>query len=56
LLNQVDKINEIDRFQEIPYDGPFCDFMWADPIFGETGKMKRKTLPNSTRAVSIFYG
>jgi serine/threonine-protein phosphatase 2B catalytic subunit len=31
-LKQLDQINEIDRKQEIPLDGIFCDLMWADPM------------------------
>ena len=29
---QIQKINAIDRFKEIPDMGAFCDFMWADPM------------------------
>lgn len=28
----MDKINEIERYKEIPLEGPFCDFIWADPV------------------------
>jgi len=31
-LKQLDQINEIERRQEIPLDGIFCDLMWADPM------------------------
>ena len=34
-LNLIDEINTIDRFQEIPLDGMFCDLMWADPMKDE---------------------
>ena len=27
----VDQIRTIDRVQEIPHEGPFCDLMWSDP-------------------------
>lgn len=30
-IEYVDKIKEINRFQEIPHDGPMCNFMWSDP-------------------------
>src|SRR3569833_2665671 len=32
MLDQVDKIN---RFQEVPLDGIFCDLLWADPMADE---------------------
>jgi len=28
-LNQIEKIN---RFQEVPLEGIFCDLLWADPL------------------------
>lgn len=31
-LSKLDQINSIDRFQEIPLDGIFCDLLWADPM------------------------
>ena len=34
-LNLIDDINKINRFQEIPLDGLFCDLMWADPMKDE---------------------
>ena len=33
----IKDINQIDRFQEIPLDGPFCDFVWSDPIVVPNG-------------------
>ncbi|GAB5031205.1 phytochrome-associated serine threonine protein phosphatase [Nannochloropsis oceanica] len=30
-IRTVDQIRTIDRVQEIPHDGPFCDMMWSDP-------------------------
>ena len=37
-LNMIDEINAVNRFQEIPLDGLFCDFLWADPIKDENAK------------------
>ncbi|ETO35383.1 hypothetical protein RFI_01679, partial [Reticulomyxa filosa] len=28
----VQDIEELDRFQEVPREGPFCDLLWADPV------------------------
>ncbi len=30
-LKTIDQMRTIDRKQEIPYEGPFCDLMWSDP-------------------------
>jgi serine/threonine-protein phosphatase 2B catalytic subunit len=30
--NKVNDINKINRFQEPPTKGNFCDLLWADPI------------------------
>jgi len=31
-LNLIEEINQINRFQEVPLEGLFCDLMWADPM------------------------
>eukprot|EP00124_Ichthyophonus_hoferi_P000115 Ihof_evm5s4 gene=Ihof_evmTU5s4 len=30
-IQLLDQIRTIDRGQEIPHEGPFCDLMWSDP-------------------------
>lgn len=30
-ITTLDDINNIDRKQEVPHDGPMCDLMWSDP-------------------------
>lgn len=30
-VRTLDQIRTISRDQEIPHEGPFCDFMWSDP-------------------------
>jgi len=30
-LVTLDQISTIDRMQEVPHEGPFCDLMWSDP-------------------------
>merc|ERR1740123_1535210 len=34
-ISTLDDIQEIDRFQEVPREGPFCDLLWADPVDDE---------------------
>ena len=30
-LRTIDQIQTIERVQEIPHIGPYCDLMWSDP-------------------------
>ena len=34
-ITKIEEINKIDRFQEVPLDGAFCDLLWADPMKDE---------------------
>jgi serine/threonine-protein phosphatase 6 catalytic subunit len=31
VLRTVDQIQVLERVQEIPHEGPYCDLMWSDP-------------------------
>jgi len=31
-ITDLDDIKHIDRFQEIPLEGPMCDIVWSDPV------------------------
>lgn len=31
-VTAVDEINGLERFQETPREGPFCDLLWSDPF------------------------
>ena len=31
-LTHVDEINNINRFEEVPLSGAFCDLLWSDPM------------------------
>ena len=33
----IDEINALDRFQEVPREGPMCDLLWSDPFEDEEG-------------------
>jgi len=37
-INTLEDISSIDRFRDIPREGPFCDLMWADPVAEEKNK------------------
>ena len=30
-IDTLDHIRSLDRFQDVPYDGPMCDLLWDDP-------------------------
>jgi len=30
-IDTLDHIRHLDRFQEVPCEGPICDLLWADP-------------------------
>jgi len=34
-ISTLADIQELDRFQEVPREGPFCDLLWADPVDDE---------------------
>ena len=54
-LGTLDQINQIDRFQEIPLEGIFCDLVWADPMDDEEavhGDFK----DNPERDCSNYFG
>ncbi|ORE00627.1 PP2BA [Hepatospora eriocheir] len=46
-------IDKIDRFREIPTNGPICDLLWSDPNPKFT--TKSSFIPNHQRNCSVFY-
>jgi len=30
-LDTIDQVKTLDRFQEVPHEGPMCDLLWSDP-------------------------
>lgn len=33
-LSTLDDVCQLDRFQEMPHEGPICDLLWSDPACG----------------------
>lgn len=54
-LENIDQINRVKRFQEIPLDGLFCDLMWADPMKDDQAKHGEFT-ENPERECSNYFG
>ena len=48
-------IDEIDRFEEPPMSGLFCDLLWADPLEDKHARKKTFT-SNAERQCSYYYG
>ena len=55
-IYQIDDINKIQRFQETPKEGVFCDIVWSDPIDNEAGACEPMFVHNSVRGCSYYYG
>jgi len=65
-VNSMDDIKKLDRFMEIPREGPMCDLLWSDPYEeGDTGASLEGDKPqtptqwfgyNDTRQCSFIYG
>ena len=49
LISTVDQIRLINRKQEIPHEGAFCDLMWSDPDYIEAWVL-------STRGAGYIFG
>lgn len=41
-ITTLDQIRLLERNQEIPHEGPFCDLMWSDPDEIETWSMSQR--------------
>jgi serine/threonine-protein phosphatase 2B catalytic subunit len=54
-LDKLEAINDIDRFQEIPLEGLFCDLLWADPMDDEAAK-HGEFKANPERECSNYFG
>lgn len=46
----------INRFQETPRSGLFCDVLWSDPVDNDSGELDKPFKSNEVRGCSYFYG
>jgi len=54
-LSKLDQIDKINRFQEVPLDGLFCDLLWSDPLSDELANTK-EYVDNEERECSFLFG
>ncbi len=54
-LAKVDQINRVNRFQEVPLEGIFCDLLWSDPMADEIANAK-DYIDNQERECSYYFG
>lgn len=48
-ISTIEEIQKINRYEEIPLEGAYCDFIWSDPTPTPSGKMKGKSTRNDSR-------
>jgi len=49
-ISTLGDIEDLDRFQEVPREGPFCDLLWADPVDDEKDEDQDYDDPDSIDA------
>lgn len=54
-LKKLEQINEINRFEEVPLDGIFCDLVWADPMDDDQAIVGTFS-ENNERECSNYFG
>ena len=54
-LHIISQIFMIDRFNEPPLEGLFCDFLWSDPDPNPSASRTQKFRPNEARGSSFYY-
>lgn len=54
-LTKLDQVDKINRFQEVPLEGIFCDLLWADPLADEIANSK-DYIDNEERECSYLFG
>lgn len=56
-LNVIQQIDtEINRFQEVPFEGLFCDIVWSDPVADEECSLIEDFSSNTDRDCSVYFG
>ena len=45
-LDRIEHVQKLDRFVEIPHEGPICDLMWSDPDDRSLSLLSLSRLPS----------
>jgi serine/threonine-protein phosphatase 2B catalytic subunit len=54
-LKSLNDIARLNRFQELPSEGPLCDLMWSDPNRQFNAQQTPEWIFNKTRNCSFFF-
>ncbi len=54
-LSKLEQVNKVNRFQEVPLEGLFCDLLWSDPLADENANSK-DYIDNQERECSYYFG
>jgi serine/threonine-protein phosphatase 2B catalytic subunit len=55
-IRKISDINKINRFQEPPKEGAFCDLLWADPCENDEDAPFITWSENGNRGCSFIFG
>eukprot|EP00347_Sterkiella_histriomuscorum_P002668 403367261 len=55
-LKTINDLKNLQRFQEPPRVGLFCDILWSDPVEDEKGQCPQRFQQNDVRGCSYFFG
>ena len=55
-FQKASDIENIDRFKEVPKNGPACDMVWSDPTDNSSGFARSRFQFNEKRNCSVIYG
>jgi len=63
-IQTLDEIQSLDRFVEVPSDGPICDLLWSDPMLEDEDMEDKEVvefreidfMDNVERGIGYFFG
>jgi len=63
-IKSLDEIRELNRFLEVPSEGPICDLLWSDPVLEDDEMTARDIIEfreidyvdNVERGIGYFFG